>query len=85
MTDQSEDYVSLTRVGLTDAFRKAGYGFGFTFPAKSNRYPILPDFPLFRIDYIWTTRELSVCHAWVGDDAGSDHLPVFADLVWVRD
>lgn len=31
-------------------------------------------------DYIWVTPDLAVESAWVGQDAGSDHLPVFARL-----
>jgi endonuclease/exonuclease/phosphatase (EEP) superfamily protein YafD len=36
-----------------------------------------------RIDYIWYTGDFRAARAWVGPDAGSDHLPVLAKLVWV--
>jgi vancomycin resistance protein VanJ len=38
--------------------------------------------PLVRIDYVWYTDDFRATRAWVGPDAGSDHLPVLAELVW---
>ena len=40
----------------------------------------VPLTPVARVDYIWCTPEIRVEAAWVGADAGSDHLPVFARL-----
>jgi vancomycin resistance protein VanJ len=37
-----------------------------------------------RVDYIWHTPDLVALEAWVGADAGSDHLPVLARLAPVR-
>ncbi len=76
-TDQNSTHATLEAAGLTDAFRAVGWGFGATFPANARPVP-----PLVRIDYVWTTGEISAMRAWVGPDAGSDHLPLLADLVW---
>lgn len=59
--------------GLTNAFDARGTGFGFT------RY----DGPWLRvrIDHVLAApRWFDVRGAWVGEDAGSDHLPMVADL-----
>jgi endonuclease/exonuclease/phosphatase (EEP) superfamily protein YafD len=87
-TDQSDDYTVLRKAGLEDAYREAGWGLGLTF-SKGWRYAwryakTLPLGLLFRIDYIWHTDHFVVESAQVGPDAGSDHLPVIADLVWVE-
>lgn len=80
-TDQSDDYAILAAAGLEDAHRTAGRGFGLTFP-NGRRYRSLPLPRLVRIDYIWVTEEFRPRRAWVGADAGSDHRPVLAELVW---
>jgi endonuclease/exonuclease/phosphatase (EEP) superfamily protein YafD len=36
--------------------------------------------PILRVDYIWLSGELNSMGAWVGEDTGSDHLPVLARL-----
>jgi len=74
--DQSEDYRAVRDAGLRDAFREAGWGLGVTWPMRLS----VP--PLVRIDYIWMTPDFVATNAWVGPEAGSDHLPVLADLVW---
>jgi vancomycin resistance protein VanJ len=78
MVDQSENYSILTNAGLEDAFREAGWGFGATWPARK----IEPLWPMLRLDYIWYSAHIQAVRAWVGSGAGSDHLPVFAELVW---
>jgi vancomycin resistance protein VanJ len=78
--DQSVNYATLARTGLNDAFREAGWGFGWTYPARIDHFASA--FPLVRIDYIWYTDDFRATRAWVGPDAGSDHLPVLAELVW---
>jgi vancomycin resistance protein VanJ len=82
-TDQSTDYALLQGAGFSDAFRAAGWGFGTTFPDRIGAYT-LPA-PLVRIDYIWHTEHFCATRAWVGPDAGSDHLPVLAELVLVQE
>lgn len=76
MTDQHESYALLNEAGFIDSFRAAGWGFGATFPAIA-----LP-FPLVRIDYIWSSPQLVPINSYVGEDAGSDHLPVISQFVW---
>jgi vancomycin resistance protein VanJ len=78
-TDQTSHYAVLREAGLIDTFREAGWGLGPTFPTRWSRIPFPP---LVRIDFIWHTAHLRATRAWVGDNAGSDHLPVLADLVW---
>ncbi len=82
MTDQSENYARLVHAGLTDAFRAAGQGFGFTWPATLHDAYLSPP-PLARIDYIFHTPHFYPRRAWVGPAIGSDHLPVLAELAWV--
>jgi endonuclease/exonuclease/phosphatase (EEP) superfamily protein YafD len=78
MADQSDNYRLLTDAGLTDAFRAAGWGLGATYPVHQLSAP----FPLVRIDYVWYTAPFQASRAWVGPDAGSNHLPVLAELRW---
>lgn len=78
-SDQSDLYRPLRDAALVDAFRAAGWGFGFTWPVRLGGVPLLP---LARIDYIWHTAHFRALEAWVGPDAGSDHLPVLARLAW---
>jgi vancomycin resistance protein VanJ len=56
-----------------DAFRAAGWGFGYTFPTR---------LPLARIDYILIGRSLGVRGCFSPRTRASDHLPVVADIVW---
>jgi endonuclease/exonuclease/phosphatase family metal-dependent hydrolase len=70
-TSHSWVYAYLAR-GLTDSFRKAGAGWGGTFPARA---------PLLRIDFVLASKEWEVREAQVGSALSSDHVPVIADLV----
>jgi endonuclease/exonuclease/phosphatase family metal-dependent hydrolase len=70
-----------------DAFAAAGSGRGWTLPrrvGRSSRFNHamhwLPLRPVARIDYIWCTPGIAVEAAWLGPDAGSDHLPVLARI-----
>ncbi len=82
MTDQNDVYRIIRRAGLRDAFREAGWGLGLTYPRRLLRYESFP--LLMRIDYIFYTGDFEATRAWVGPDAGADHLPVLAELVWRR-
>jgi vancomycin resistance protein VanJ len=79
--DQSDLYRVLKDAGLHDTFREAGRGFGSTYP-QSQGIIMIP--LLVRIDYIWHTDHFTAARAWVGPDAGSDHRPLLAELVWQR-
>jgi endonuclease/exonuclease/phosphatase (EEP) superfamily protein YafD len=70
-TDTSETYSQMQNV-MIDSFHQAGWGFGHTF--------LSPLFPVGRIDYIWHTEDIKTVEAYVGREAGSDHLPVIAKL-----
>lgn len=79
MSDQSTPYRQVD-VLLTDAFREAGHGLGFSFPdSQRSLFGGLP--LLLRIDYIWHSAHFSALDARVGHDSGtSDHRPVTAVL-----
>jgi len=59
----TEDYV--------DAFRAAGVGYGYSFPAT---------LPMLRIDYLLAGRGLRVRRSRTLATAGSDHRAVLADF-----
>ena len=77
MGDRQAQYTALKAAALRDAFHEAGVGPGVTFPRRRGRVRLMP---MVRIDYIWYTEHLRATRAWVGADAGSDHLPVLAEL-----
>lgn len=56
---------------LTDAFAQAGFGLGYTFPAKR---------PWMRIDRVLASPGLSFTDARVGPLGASDHRPLFVDV-----
>jgi vancomycin resistance protein VanJ len=65
---------------FTDAYREAGWGFGFTFPKglRVGKTPV-PG-PFTRIDYIFHSRGLYTNWARVGCEGSSDHCYVLAQL-----
>lgn len=62
----------LLRAELTDSFAEGGWGFGYSWNT---------DFPLLRIDYLWS-KGLKVHRAWVSKTVASDHHPVITDFTW---
>jgi endonuclease/exonuclease/phosphatase (EEP) superfamily protein YafD len=90
LVDSGREYLHLHHSGLKDAFREAGKGRGLTLPRRIGPWKRLllinrlirwaPMPPLLRVDYIWHTADLAAEEAWVGEDAGSDHLPVLARM-----
>jgi vancomycin resistance protein VanJ len=83
-------YRQLRQSGLIDAFGTAGRGTGFTLPTRLSHlayrgHPLgeVPLPPLLRVDYVWHTAHFRTLDAWIGGNAGSDHLPVLAELEWV--
>jgi len=71
-------YVKI-RQQLDNAFERAGFGFGFTFPSPARRMGVVT--PFMRIDHIFFSRHFRVHDARVVKDAGgSDHYPVIALL-----
>ena len=68
------------RAVLTDAFREAGFGFGFSFPYNATFRSIsLPS--LVRLDYIFHDTSWRTLRSWMGQADGADHRYVVADLV----
>lgn len=83
-------YRQLRAAGLIDAFGVAGRGRGSTLPTRVSHlayrgHPlgdvVLP--PMVRVDYVWHTPHFRAVACWTGGNAGSDHLPVLAELVRV--
>ncbi|RPI83666.1 MAG: hypothetical protein EHM41_15380 [Chloroflexi bacterium] len=91
-SERTETYTELLEAGLKDAFRSAGVGAGHTLPVRLGpwrRFQVIhrmirwmPLLPFIRVDYIWYTNALTALAAWLGEDAGSDHLPVLARLAF---
>jgi endonuclease/exonuclease/phosphatase family metal-dependent hydrolase len=91
LADWWGEYAYLRSAGLKDAFRVAGSDPGHTLPTRIGPWKRLlalnrllrglPLVPMLRVDYIWYTEHLHCQQAWVGEDTGSDHLPVLAKLV----
>lgn len=73
--EQSLVVRTLLNTGLRDAFSVAGRGFGYTW-GHSLRF----QFAFLRIDHILVSSAFRVTRTVVGDDAGSAHRPVIADL-----
>ena len=87
VTRLHDAYRRLEDAGLRDAYRLAGRGPGFTTPTRpaelaerGGRLGSLPLPPLLRIDYVWVSTHWQPVDAWIGPDAGSDHLPVLARI-----
>ena len=88
LTPRHPYYARLCAAGLIDAFAAAGVGRGSTLPRRVGqssrvRLPLgwISLLPLLRVDYIWHTSGIRAGAAWIGEDAGSDHLPVLARLM----
>jgi vancomycin resistance protein VanJ len=91
LVDSRLEYAYLKSTGLRDAFGEAGRGKGSTLPKRLGPWKRflfvnrmlrwIPMLPMLRVDYIWYTPSLSALEAWLGADAGSDHLPVLAKIV----
>ncbi len=91
MTPRHRVYAQFVSAGLVDAFAQAGHGRGLTLPVRLGHARIkhglhrLPLRAVARVDYIWLTPGLRAESAWVGNDGGSDHLPVFARIAFDDD
>ena len=74
LTDTSEAYSHLSGF-IHDSFREVGWGMGHTL------HPSPLPFPVQRIDYVWHSEEFVALEAFVGQEGGSDHLPIVAKLM----
>jgi endonuclease/exonuclease/phosphatase (EEP) superfamily protein YafD len=81
MSDQNRAYTQLTRL-VQDAYREAGWGFGFTFPNNLQIRSIPLPAPVVRIDYIFHSAHIYANRAYVGCNGGSDHCYVVAQLIY---
>ena len=79
MSEYSLIYNDLNAV-MRDAYRETNYTFGFTFPAGA--FEELGDYlpPILRLDYLWTSDDLTPIRAALGTPLGSDHLPLIAEI-----
>lgn len=85
-TRQSEAYQAINHY-LMDAHWEAGSGFGFTYPAPPYTFMDLhlPPAPLWRIDYVFHSRDFLVTDARTLETAGgSDHFPIVVELAVVK-
>ncbi|MDO9001931.1 MAG: endonuclease/exonuclease/phosphatase family protein [Aquabacterium sp.] len=69
----------LLDTGLRDAFASAGLGYGYT-----HGHSLWPGISFLRIDHILVSEEIGVSDAFVGGKVASQHRPVIADLLLVR-
>ncbi|MEK0180439.1 MAG: endonuclease/exonuclease/phosphatase [Oscillatoriales cyanobacterium] len=89
MTEETQDYHNVQKV-MQDAFRKSGFGFGFTWPhgwqlkflIKSLNWKL--NYPVCRIDYIWYSKHWGAKSSSVLEATESDHLPIAAELVLLQ-
>lgn len=79
MNDQGRAYGVLSKL-LRDAYRKAGWGFGFTFPNRCQMAQVPLSWPVVRIDYIFHSDDLSAEQARTVCQCESDHCYVVAQL-----
>lgn len=61
--------------GLKDAFSQSGTGYGYSYGATTKA-----GFSFVRIDHIMTSSQFRINNCWVGNEQGSDHCPIIADL-----
>ena len=80
-TDQSRAYGTLARV-LDDAYREAGWGFGFTFPFELRVNGRQVPGPFARLDYVFHSDDLYPQWARVRCRPGSDHCALVVQFVW---
>ena len=81
MIERHAFYNRFAKLGLIDAFRSVSNARGYTIPQRVGGIRTVP---FLRIDYIWHSAHFKAIEAWVGQDAGSDHLPVVAQLEWAK-
>lgn len=79
MTDQTRAYAQLSGI-MKDAFREAGWGFGFTFPRGRRIGPFPIPGPLARLDYVFHSDDLYAEWARVNCKTQSDHCYLTAEL-----
>lgn len=79
-TSRSNHLREIRDAGLIEAHAAAGSGAGVSWPVRGWKR----HFPGIRIDHVFVGGRLSPASAWVGEDFGSDHLPVIGRAVLIR-
>ncbi len=79
-TGLSKLHESMLEIGLTDAHDAVGQGRGTTWP-KTTSIDWLPG---FRIDHVYTSKEISPTSTRIGYGAGSDHRPLIVEMGLAR-
>lgn len=80
MSDRSGDYQHISNL-YQDVFRQSERGFGTTFPNGKSWNSALIFVPsLIRIDYVFTSADISPIEAHVIRQGVSDHFPLWAKL-----
>jgi endonuclease/exonuclease/phosphatase family metal-dependent hydrolase len=69
----------LTR-GMRDAYSASTWGWGYTHGHSLSKL-----WSFLRIDHILVSEDIGVLRAWTGGKEASEHRPVIADLVLMRD
>jgi vancomycin resistance protein VanJ len=81
VNEHSQLYGLVTR-RLENAHDAAGFGFGFTYPSAVRVLATFPAPPMARIDHIFFSEHFVALRAGTLEDAGgSDHRPVFAEMI----
>jgi endonuclease/exonuclease/phosphatase (EEP) superfamily protein YafD len=80
--DQTKAYTSLSRV-LDDAYREAGWGFGFTFPYRLRMGRTMVPGPLVCLNYVFYSDHFYAEQARVVCSGASDHCHLVAQLAIV--
>jgi vancomycin resistance protein VanJ len=69
------DVLDPFRESFRNAFEQAGWGYGYSFSTARR---------VFRLDHIWATPGWAFTRCRVGPRVGSDHFPVWAEVVLVE-
>lgn len=78
-TSRSNHLREIRAAGLVEVHADQGAGAGTTWPMRG----IKRHFPGIRIDHVFVGGGLAPASGWVGEDFGSDHLPVFGRAVLI--
>lgn len=78
--ERSSVVQDLLDTGMRDAFSAAGRGYGYT-----HGHSLWPGISLLRIDHVLVSDDIGVARVSVGGTVASEHRPVIADLLMVRE
>jgi endonuclease/exonuclease/phosphatase (EEP) superfamily protein YafD len=78
-TEQSPNAAAIRKLGFRSAHEQAGAGLAVTRPVE---LPVVGKRLGFRIDHVFLKPPLTATRFSVCGAAGSDHLPIVADIAW---